>query len=93
MDEGNKNLVYPSSWDFKSSFLHAVKSSNMGPSGFISHLRELCAADFYRPEKSIALTGFESANFGYSGKHTNHNTTKATIRRVGPIVLLNFGIL
>jgi hypothetical protein len=52
----------------------------MGPSGFISHLRELCAADFYRPEKSIALTGFESANFGSSGKHTNQNTTKATIR-------------
>jgi hypothetical protein len=33
---------------------------------------------FIALKKSIALAGFESANFGSSGKHTNHYTTKAT---------------
>jgi hypothetical protein len=35
---------------------------------------------FLSPLKSIALAGFEPANFGSSGKHTNHYTTKATLR-------------
>jgi hypothetical protein len=48
MGEGNENLIYPSLWDFK-SFLHAVKSYVMGLSGFTSHLRGRCDADFYRP--------------------------------------------
>jgi hypothetical protein len=30
-------------------FLHAVKSYDMGPSGFTSHPTGRCAADFYRP--------------------------------------------
>jgi hypothetical protein len=30
----------------------------MGPSHFTSHPRGRCAADFYRPQKSIALAGF-----------------------------------
>jgi hypothetical protein len=34
---------------------------------------------FYRPQKSIALAGFEPATFGSSGKHTNHYTTEATM--------------
>jgi hypothetical protein len=38
MDEGNDNLVYPSPWDFV--LLHAVKSYNMGPFGYISHPKE-----------------------------------------------------
>jgi hypothetical protein len=38
MGEGNDNLVCPSPWDFKSS-LHAVKSYDMGPSGFTFHPR------------------------------------------------------
>jgi hypothetical protein len=50
----------------------------MGPSGFTSHLRERCAAGFLSPLKSIALAGFEPANFGSSGKHTNRYTTKPT---------------
>jgi hypothetical protein len=29
--------------------LHAVKSYDMGPSRFTSHLRGRCAADFYHP--------------------------------------------
>jgi hypothetical protein len=29
-------------------------------------------------KKSIALAGFEAATFGFSGKYTNHYTTKAT---------------
>jgi hypothetical protein len=33
---------------------------------------------FLSPLKPIALAGFESANFGSSGKHTNHYTTKTT---------------
>jgi hypothetical protein len=42
------NVVYSFLWDFK-SFLHAVKSYDMGPSRFTSHPRGRCAADFYRP--------------------------------------------
>jgi hypothetical protein len=34
--------------------------------------------EFYFPEKSIALAGFEPTTFGSSGKHTNHYTMKAT---------------
>jgi hypothetical protein len=33
---------------------------------------------FIALKKSIALAGFEPATFGYSDKHTNHYTTKAT---------------
>jgi hypothetical protein len=33
---------------------------------------------FIALKKSIALAGFEPANFWSSGKHTNHYTTKAT---------------
>jgi hypothetical protein len=58
--------------------LHAVKSYDMGPSRFTSHPKGKCAADFYRPEKSITLAGFKLAIFGSSGKHTNHYTTKVT---------------
>jgi hypothetical protein len=43
--------------------LHAVKSYDMGPFGFTSHPRGRCAANFYRPYKSIALAGFEPATF------------------------------
>jgi hypothetical protein len=59
--------------------LHVVKSYNVGPSRFTSHPRGWCAADFYRPSKSIVLAWFEPATFGCSGKHNNHHyTTKAT---------------
>jgi hypothetical protein len=67
--------------------LHAVKSYDMGPSRLTSHPKGRCAADFYRPQKSIALAGFESATFGSSGKHTNHYTTKATISTRRPAIL------
>jgi hypothetical protein len=33
---------------------------------------------FIALKKSIALGGFEPANFGSNGKHTNHYTTEAT---------------
>jgi hypothetical protein len=52
----------------------------MAPSCFTSHPRGRCAANFYRPEKSIALARFEYTNFGSSGKHTNHYTTKGNWR-------------
>jgi hypothetical protein len=86
MGEGNDNLVCPFLWDLKRVLSHAVKSYNMGPSGFTSHLRGRCAVDFfYCPKKSIALAGFETATFGSSGNHTNHCTTKATCRVLLPI--------
>jgi hypothetical protein len=44
-----------------------------------SHPKGTCAADFYRPYKSIPLTGFEPATFGSNGKHTNHYTIMATV--------------
>jgi hypothetical protein len=50
-----------------------------GTFGFISHPKGRCAADFYRPQKSDALARFEPANFGSSGKHSSHYTTKETI--------------
>jgi hypothetical protein len=37
-----------------------------------------CAADFYRPSKSIALVRFKPVTFRSSGKYINHYTTKAT---------------
>jgi hypothetical protein len=46
--KGNDIVVYSSLWGFK-SFLHAVKSYDMGPSRFTSHPRWRCGADFYRP--------------------------------------------
>jgi hypothetical protein len=36
------------------------------------------AADFYRPERSIASAGFEPANLVSKDKHANHDTTYAT---------------
>jgi hypothetical protein len=74
---GNDNFVYSSLWDLN-EFLHAVKSYDMGPSRFTSHPRGRCAADFYPPQKSIALAGFEPSTFESSGQHTNHYTTEAT---------------
>jgi hypothetical protein len=67
--------------------LHAVKSYDMGPYGFTSHPRGMCAADFYRPWKSVALAGFEPATFGSSGKHTNYYTTKATVQCISSFIL------
>jgi hypothetical protein len=75
MGERNENLVYTSPWDFKSSFTWC-KILRHGTSGFTFHPKGRCVADFYRP-KSIALAGFKPANFGPSGKHTNHYTIKA----------------
>jgi hypothetical protein len=38
---------------------------------------------FIALKKSIALAVFEHTTFGFSGKHTNHYTTKATLVIVG----------
>jgi hypothetical protein len=32
-----------------------------------------------KEKKSITLTGYEPATFGFSGKHSNHYTTEATL--------------
>jgi hypothetical protein len=37
-----------------------------------------CSVDFYYPYKSITSARSESVSLGYSGKHTNHYTTKVT---------------
>jgi hypothetical protein len=47
MDEGSENLVCPSPWDFK-RFLTCRKILHV-TSGFTSHPKGRCAADFYRP--------------------------------------------
>jgi hypothetical protein len=47
MGEGNYNLVYPR--EISRVLLLAVKSYDMGPSGFTFHPKGRCAADFYRP--------------------------------------------
>jgi hypothetical protein len=49
----------------------------MGPTASLP-LRRKGAADFYCPEKFIALARFEPANLGSNGKHANHYTTEAT---------------
>jgi hypothetical protein len=51
---------------------HAVKSYDIGPPALLPVREEGVLRIF------IALTGFERANFGSSGKHSNHYTTKAT---------------
>jgi hypothetical protein len=52
--------------------LHAVKSYDMGTSGFTSHPKlsvlRICIA-FKNPSP---WPGFELTNFGSSGQHTNH---------------------
>jgi hypothetical protein len=75
MGEGKENLIYSSPWTSR-VLLHAVKSYEMGPPALLTS--ETNAVDFDRPYKSIALVGFESATFVFSGKNTNHYTTKAT---------------
>jgi hypothetical protein len=42
--------------------LHAVKSYDMGPSRFTSHLRGRCAADFFRPLKIHRLGQVRTRN-------------------------------
>jgi hypothetical protein len=45
---------------------------------YFSSERKVCSG-ILSPLKSIALAGFETATYGFSGKHTNHYTTKVTI--------------
>jgi hypothetical protein len=77
MGEGNESLVYPSPWDFKGS-ITCRKILRHGTSVFTSHPKEGVLRIFIAL-KSIALAGFKPATFGSSGKHTNQNTTKATL--------------
>jgi hypothetical protein len=77
MGEGNENLVYPFSWDFK-RLLMCRKILRHGTSGFIFVRRKVCCGFLSPLKKSIALAGFEPANFGSNDKHSNHYTTKAT---------------
>jgi hypothetical protein len=77
MGERNKNLVYPTLWDFKRS-LTCRKILRHGISGFTSHPKKGVLRIFIALKKSIALAGFEPASSGSSGKHTNHYTTKVT---------------
>jgi hypothetical protein len=58
--------------------LHAVNSYDMGPS-LLPIREEGVLRIFIALKKSIALAGFEPANFGSSGKHINYHTTKATV--------------
>jgi hypothetical protein len=39
---------------------------------------EWCAADYYRPQKSVASDGFQPANLESNGKHTNQYSTEVT---------------
>jgi hypothetical protein len=45
--EGNENLVFHPHGTSR-FILHAVKSYDMGPSGFTSQPKGRCAVDFYR---------------------------------------------
>jgi hypothetical protein len=78
MGEGNENLVYPSPGTSR-VLLHAVKSYNLGPSGFTAPPKEGRLRIFIALKKSIVLARFEPATFGSGDKHTNHYTAKATI--------------
>jgi hypothetical protein len=49
--KGNENLVYPSPWDFKSSFT-CHKILWHGTPGFSSHLKGRCTTDFHHPYKN-----------------------------------------
>jgi hypothetical protein len=50
----------------------------MGPTALLPLRRKACCG-FCPPWKFIASAGFESANYGYTGKHANHYTSEATI--------------
>jgi hypothetical protein len=56
------------------------KISWHGDSGFTSHPKEGVLWNFIAIKNSITSAGFEPAYFGFSGKHTNHYTTKVTKR-------------
>jgi hypothetical protein len=60
------------------SLLHAEKSYDMGPPALLLIRKEVVVRIFIAIKKSIAFAEFEPANFGSSGKHINHYTTKAT---------------
>jgi hypothetical protein len=49
----------------------------MGPPALLHIQRKLCCG-FLSPLQTIALAGFETANYEFGGNYTNHYTTKAT---------------
>jgi hypothetical protein len=49
----------------------------MGPPALLFLRRKVCCG-FLSPLKTIASAGCETANLGYSGKHTNHYNTEVT---------------
>jgi hypothetical protein len=79
MGQGNKNLVYPSPWDFKRS-LTCRKILRHGTSGFTSIRRKACCG-FLSPLKIHRLGRVWTPTFVSSGKHTNHYNTNATYER------------
>jgi hypothetical protein len=77
MGKGNENLVYPSLWDFKSSFTcYKILWHGTFQLYFPSERKVCCG--FLLPLKIHCLGRFEPTTFGSSGKHTNHYTTEAT---------------
>jgi hypothetical protein len=56
MDEGNENLVYPSPWDFKSSFT-CHKILQHGTCGFTSHPKEGVLRNFIALENTSPWPG------------------------------------
>jgi hypothetical protein len=77
MDEGVRTL-HISIWYASMNILHDVKSYTTWGLRIYYPSEGRCAADFYRPCKSIASAGFEPATLGSIGKHTTHYTTEAT---------------
>jgi hypothetical protein len=57
-------------------FLHVVKSYDMRSPALLPHRRKVCCG-FLSPLKVHRSAGFELANVGSNGKHTNHYTTEA----------------
>jgi hypothetical protein len=75
--KGNDNLVYPSLWEFKIFFLHAVKSYDMGPPALLPTRRKVRCGCLL-PLRIHHVGRARTRKLWVSGTHTNHYTTEAT---------------
>jgi hypothetical protein len=75
MGEGNENFVDTSPWYFKSSLTYRIILRH-GISGYASHPKEGVLRIFIALKDPSPWPGSNPQPF--SGKHTNHYTTKAT---------------
>jgi hypothetical protein len=75
---GNEDFLYSSLWDFNSTFTSRKILRHGTFRIYFPSERKVCCG-FLSPLKIHRLGGVRPATFGFSGKHTNHYTAKATV--------------